>query len=120
MPLYLTSDDLLFNLEATSSSDARKKWKRSIKEHWNNQCAYCGNVENLTLDHITPQSKGGTNRLTNVICACDKCNKSKGHQMWSNWYLQQNFFSTERLSKIIEWQNQILDAEFKVYCPRKI
>jgi hypothetical protein len=119
MPLYATSDELLYNLEAITSSEAKRKWRQSIKEHWDYECAYCGETENLTLDHITPRSKGGTDRVTNVLCACKECNTSKGHQMWSDWYLNQEFFTTERLSKIVEWQKKIADNELYVYRPRK-
>ena len=119
MPLYSTSEELLYNLEAITSSEAKRKWRQSIKEKWNYQCAYCGSEENLTLDHITPRSKGGSDRVTNVLCACKECNNSKGHQMWSDWYINQSFFTTERLSAIIEWQNQINDNEYYVYCPRR-
>jgi hypothetical protein len=119
MPLYQSSQDLLFNLEATSSSEAKRKWRQSIKEKWNNQCAYCGNEKNLTLDHITPRSKGGSDRVTNVLCACNKCNHSKGQQIWYDWYMKQPFFTTEKLSAIIEWQKQINDNEYYVYRPRK-
>jgi len=58
--------------------------------------------------------------LTNMLCACRDCNISKGHQLWSDWYLNQSFFTTERLSAIIEWQNQITDKHLEVYIPRKI
>lgn len=105
MPLHQTSQDLMFNLEAITSSEAKRKWKQSIKEHWNYECAYCGSEDGLTLDHITPRIKGGSDRITNIVCACSECNHSKGHQFWSDWYLKQNFFTTERLSKIINWQN---------------
>jgi hypothetical protein len=118
MPLYSTSEELLYNLEATTSSEARRKWRQSIKEKWNHQCAYCGSKESLTLDHIVPRTKGGSDRVTNVLCCCKKCNHSKGHQKWYDWYLQQPFFTTERLSAIIEWQKQINDNEYYVYCPR--
>ena len=119
MQLYSTSDELLYNLEAITSSEARRKWRQSIKEKWDYQCAYCGSEENLTLDHITPRSKGGSDRVTNVLCACRECNKSKGRQMWSDWYLNQEFFTTERLSKIVEWQKKIVDNELYVYRPRR-
>ena len=45
-------------------------------------CAYCGSVLEdgitLTLDHIIPRSRGGTNKAYNLITSCAKCNKSKG------------------------------------------
>lgn len=119
MPLYSTSDELLYNLEAITSSEAKRKWRQTIKEKWNYECAYCGSKENLTLDHITPRSKGGSERVTNVLCACHSCNHSKGHQLWSEWYLQQSFFTTKRLGDIIEWQKQIADKQYSVYRPRR-
>lgn len=118
--LYSTSEELLYNLEATSSSEAKRKWRQSIKEKWNYKCAYCENEENLTLDHITPRSKGGTDRITNIVCACENCNHSKGHQNWNEWYRNQDFYTIERLSEIIKWQNQIAETEMVVYRPRKV
>jgi predicted restriction endonuclease len=118
--LYSTSEELLYNLEATSSSEAKRKWRQSIKEQWNFKCAYCESEENLTLDHITPRANGGTDRITNLLCACKECNNSKGHQKWNEWYMNQDFFTTERLSAIIKWQNQIAENELVVYRPRKV
>ncbi len=119
MPLYSTSDELLYNLEAITSSEARRKWRESIKEEWNYQCAYCGSEDNLTLDHITPRSRGGSDRITNVLCACKECNRSKGHTTWYDWYMQQSFFTTERLSDIIEWQKQKVENRYYTYRPTK-
>lgn len=120
MHLYSSSNELLYNLEAITSTEAKRKWRQSIKEHWNYQCAYCGNEENLTLDHIIPKSKGGSDRITNLVCACKQCNHHKGHQKWNEWYLAQDFFTTQRLSAIIEWQKQIAENELVVYRPRKV
>ena len=119
MPLYSTSDELLYNLEAVTGSEAKRKWRQSIKEKWNYECAYCGSEDNLTLDHITPRYKGGSEKVTNILCACHSCNQSKGHKMWSDWFLSQDFFDKEKLSKIIEWQKQIGDNEYCVYRPRR-
>ncbi|GET37304.1 RNA-guided endonuclease IscB [Microseira wollei] len=46
---------------------------------WERKCAYC-NGENIPLqiEHIQPKSKGGTNRISNLCLACDKCNQKKG------------------------------------------
>lgn len=47
-------------------------------------CAYCGvSVEEgaqLTLDHIKPHSLGGTNKETNLVTCCLKCNSSRGNR----------------------------------------
>lgn len=48
---------------------------------WDRKCAYCA-VENVPLqvEHIQPKAKGGSNRLSNLCLACEKCNLKKGTQ----------------------------------------
>ncbi|MEK0180834.1 HNH endonuclease, partial [Microcoleus anatoxicus] len=48
---------------------------------WERRCAYCsiGNVH-LQVEHIHPKAKGGTNRISNLCLACEKCNQKKGTQ----------------------------------------
>lgn len=44
-------------------------------------CQYCGRKSPevvLSIDHIKPISKGGTNEKQNLITACLDCNKGKG------------------------------------------
>lgn len=41
-------------------------------------CAHCGTTEKLTVDHVTPVARGGTNELENLQCLCLTCNSSKG------------------------------------------
>lgn len=43
----------------------------------NYECVYCGSHKNLTLDHVIPKSKGGTNDWTNLVTSCIKCNLKK-------------------------------------------
>jgi 5-methylcytosine-specific restriction endonuclease McrA len=42
------------------------------------RCFNCGSTENLTLEHLTPVSKGGSNDLSNLATLCRTCNSSKG------------------------------------------
>lgn len=47
-------------------------------------CAYCGGIFkelNLTRDHVVPRSKGGEDKWTNVVTACEKCNQKKDDQL---------------------------------------
>jgi 5-methylcytosine-specific restriction endonuclease McrA len=48
---------------------------------WDRKCAYCS-VENvpLQIEHIQPRAKGGSNRVSNLCLACEKCNQKKGTQ----------------------------------------
>jgi len=47
-------------------------------------CAYCGHAAEegaqLTLDHLKPHSKGGSNDETNLVTCCGKCNSSRGNR----------------------------------------
>jgi 5-methylcytosine-specific restriction endonuclease McrA len=43
------------------------------------RCGYCGRSDlPLTIDHILPKAKGGTDSWENLICACTVCNNKKG------------------------------------------
>jgi len=48
---------------------------------WDRKCAYCS-VENvpLQIEHIHPKAKGGSDRISNLCLACEKCNLKKGTQ----------------------------------------
>jgi len=51
---------------------------------WRRRCAYCNapgygrGARRLNIDHITPRSKGGTDRVSNLTLACFQCNRVKG------------------------------------------
>jgi hypothetical protein len=38
----------------------------------------------MTVDHIRPKSKGGTNDWENLVTACERCNNMKGDSL--EWY----------------------------------
>lgn len=122
MEILNSPQDFLYNLKATTSSEAKRLWKQSIKEKWNHKCAYCGNSsEELTIDHIVPQTFGGNDHITNVVCCCLKCNRSKAHENWEQWFLRQKFFTEDRYSDILNWQRQLVKSDLNLYKykPRK-
>ncbi len=41
------------------------------------RCNYCGGYAD-TVDHKVPVAAGGTDHPTNLVAACDLCNKGKG------------------------------------------
>ena len=43
----------------------------------NHQCVYCGSRRDLTLDHVIPKSRGGSNDWTNLVTSCARCNVKK-------------------------------------------
>lgn len=42
------------------------------------KCADCGSCEDLTVDHVIPLVKGGTNAPINLRVLCRRCNSQKG------------------------------------------
>jgi hypothetical protein len=44
------------------------------------ECVYCGSKKNLTLDHVIPKSRGGSNEWTNLVTCCSKCNRDKDNK----------------------------------------
>ena len=44
-------------------------------------CCYC-QAKNLPLqiDHLVPRSRGGTDRVSNLALACNRCNQKKGNR----------------------------------------
>ena len=55
--------------------------RRNIYGRDDNRCQYCGkpfSTQELTIDHVVPKCQGGTNKWTNLVCCCVKCNRKKG------------------------------------------
>lgn len=61
-----------------------------LLEKWDRRCAYC-NKSGLPLqvEHIHPRSRGGSDRISNLCIACEKCNKKKGSMLVS-CFLEKN------------------------------
>jgi len=55
--------------------------KEYLLEKFYRRCAYCGatNVP-LQVEHITPKARGGSNRISNLTLACEKCNNRKNNK----------------------------------------
>jgi 5-methylcytosine-specific restriction endonuclease McrA len=52
---------------------------RTLQERFDHRCAYCGKRAKgrLSQDHIIPLSKGGNHTLSNIVPACQACNRKK-------------------------------------------
>lgn len=55
-------------------------WQNILKIH-NNSCVFCGTKDNITIDHIIPLSRGGTNWPENLEPLCFTCNTRKHNKM---------------------------------------
>ena len=119
MSILSSPRQYLFNLKTTSSQEALRMWRRNVKEKWIYKCAYCGSGKNLTMDHVVPRCKGGTDFTKNVVCCCHSCNQSKAHTHWEEWYLSQEFFDINRYERIKEWMKPDPPVNLFSYRPRR-
>ncbi len=57
-----------------------------LLQKWKRACAYCSKTDTpLQLEHIHPRANGGSNRISNLCLACEKCNKAKGTKDLKNF-----------------------------------
>jgi 5-methylcytosine-specific restriction endonuclease McrA len=55
--------------------------RKNIIRRDNYRCQYCGKkTSTLTIDHVIPKSRGGTDTWDNLVAACVKCNNKKGNR----------------------------------------
>ena len=88
-----TPDHYIHNLIAMTSSEAKRLWRRSIKEYFDNTCIYCGKTYDLcelTLDHVHPKYHGGRDDTSNLVCSCSSCNQEKGSTHWREYVARYN------------------------------
>ena len=83
----------------TSQSKRRfftTKERNMIYNRSEGHCGICGRfipLEEYTIDHIIPLSKGGTNDLDNLQACCGFCNKAKDDSMGDEFFQRiQNIF----------------------------
>ena len=69
---YRTPEDV----RAELARDDELRWE--IFERDGYACQRCGSRRRLTIDHVTPVSRGGGNDSSNLETLCRMCNSSKG------------------------------------------
>jgi hypothetical protein len=80
-------------------SSGEMKWSSSVRNHQKELdkgrvCVYCGSTESMSMDHIIPMSRAGTDQRIvklldsndNCVYACKSCNASKGNHDIFEWY----------------------------------
>ncbi len=92
---------------------------RTVVARDNQECCYCGGHAD-TMDHIHPLSRGGSNRWTNVVAACSRCNSTKSDRLLSelNWEMRyqptippDQYWLTVSLSEREVWNQYVIPAK---------
>ena len=62
-------------------NDFTKTQWEEMKDQYGHRCVYCHKkCQRLTMDHITPLTKGGNHTRANIVPACHTCNVRKNAQ----------------------------------------
>lgn len=64
----------------------RGKFKKRILDRDGNKCVLCPSTDQLTLQHVTPYSKGGETSFRNLVTLCATCNSQLGADSYRELY----------------------------------
>jgi 5-methylcytosine-specific restriction endonuclease McrA len=84
--MQLLENPEISGVEYQQGTLAGYETREYLLQKWGRQCTYCGK-ENIPLqvEHIVPRAKGGSNRVSNLCLACEKCNTAKGTKDILDW-----------------------------------
>ena len=69
-----------------------------LLEKWQRKCSYCDTKDvPLQIEHIHPRAKGGSDRVSNLCLACEKCNLKKNTDSIEKFLAKE----PDRLKKIL-------------------
>jgi 5-methylcytosine-specific restriction endonuclease McrA len=88
---------------SSKSTWIRKDKRLAIYMRDGMKCVYCGKFFDrnlLTLDHIKPRDKGGTNDSRNLITSCWSCNSKKQNK-------RIDFFVKQITKNFIEYKEKM-------------
>ncbi len=77
--LQQTENPEISGIEYQQGELAGYEVREYLLEKWERKCAYCDIKDiPLQIEHIVPKASCGTNRISNLCLACEKCNLKKG------------------------------------------
>ena len=93
-------------LENQGNGITKEQWFECF-EFFNWECAYSGiqlTKDNRSIDHIVALDNDGEHEIWNCVPCYASYNYSKHTKNMLDWYLQQEYFNINRLTKIYEWR----------------
>lgn len=98
-----------------SRTAKEKPTKAAIYRRDNHTCQYCGSTRNLTIDHVIPRCRGGSDQWENLTLACSRCNTLKGNKTPEQVGLRLRRKPRPPLPKVIEIVQRTTDSEWSQY-----
>jgi 5-methylcytosine-specific restriction endonuclease McrA len=75
----LMQDAEISGVEYQQGELAGYEVREYLLEKFGRRCAYCGATDRpLQIEHITPRTRDGSSRVSNLTLACKSCNDAKG------------------------------------------
>ena len=77
-----------------------------LLEKHNRKCFYCGkNVSKFEVEHMTPKTRGGSNRIDNLTLSCHDCNQKKD-TLTAEEFIKQTLPAKKAATKIKQLPNE--------------
>jgi len=66
-------------------------------------CLYCNSkiINVLTIDHIVPRDRGGSNNIKNLAFACKQCNSVKSNMLLTEFIKKYDVEITQKIAKFL-------------------
>lgn len=89
MIIRVSNFDRYVKIDSTCVAGSRANWnhlRQYVLKRDKMTCVYCGDTKGpFEVDHVMPRSRGGLDVDTNCVCACQRCNRSKGDRTPEEW-----------------------------------
>ena len=77
----LMADPNVEGKEYQESDRGRMQVREYVLQRDGRVCQYCGSRKGrIEVDHVVPQSKNGSDRVSNLVTSCRKCNQKKDNR----------------------------------------
>lgn len=87
--------------------------KKAILAKSKGRCARCGkelDISSMTIEHVIPLSKGGENRVSNLVALCEDCNKSKGNAVVLPVYYYK-YLGEDYLRQLMDLSSELIESD---------
>jgi hypothetical protein len=125
---YGSFTDIELASQSVRKRTFRGKFKKRILDRDKNQCVICKDNDQLTLQHVTPYSKGGETSFRNLVTLCESCNQKMGADTYRELYrlaglrdgyepslMKNSTFNDRALMRAVQFSANIMHTRCELY-----